>query len=92
MCKRVAIEEWARENEIELVFLDDFDDALVGIGNQHGSEPAAIYDRDMCINILLDQADADDDEDPLTAAIDYFEFNIAGAYVGPHTPIFIETF
>lgn len=30
---RKELEEWAVENEVELVFLDDGDDAIVGLGN-----------------------------------------------------------
>jgi hypothetical protein len=32
----------------------------------------------------------DDDEMTLDEAIEYFEFNVEGAYVGPHTPIFLD--
>lgn len=62
---------------------DGFDDAIIGI------EPTTsrlVYDVDKIIQTLISQG-MDRDE-----AIEYYEFNIVGAYVGELTPIFISTY
>lgn len=62
---------------------DGFDDAVIGI------EPMTmrvVYDIDKVIEILMDQG-MDHDE-----AVEYYEFNIVGAYVGEQTPLFVNTY
>jgi hypothetical protein len=62
---------------------DGFDDAIIGI------EPTTsrlVYDVDKMIETLISQG-MDRDE-----AIEYYEFNIVGAYVGELTPIFVSTY
>lgn len=70
----------------EAMFLepDIFDDAIIGLAYNAGHGCVA-YDRSRIIDILV--ADGMDHED----AEVYFEFNIGGAYVGPTTPIYVDT-
>jgi hypothetical protein len=75
------------EQDIEALSADGFESACVGFcylpwNNEH----ALIYDREACINILVDQGMTHDQ------AEEYFQFNVEGAYVGPGTPIFAEVF
>ena len=72
------------ESDAGLILVDGFDDAFIGTGWQCGNEPCAVYDREKCIEILVEQGMEHDD------AVEYFEFNVAGAYVGKQTPIFLE--
>ncbi len=65
------------------LFADGFEGAFIGIGIQFTRE-VAIYDYDDCVKILMDR-DGMDEED----AIEFLEFNVTGAYVGPHTPVFL---
>jgi hypothetical protein len=44
-----------------------------------------IYDEDKCIQILMERDGMTDEE-----AIEFFEFNVVGAYVGDHTPIYVR--
>lgn len=71
----------------EILFADGFEDALVGVTtswDSSGEHPIrAVYDGLKVIAILV-QMGMDE-----KAAMEYFEFNIAGAYVGKHTPIFV---
>ncbi len=62
-----------------LLFMDGFDDAILGVSDNF-SEPRVVYSRKKCIDILCKEMDFMD-------AVEYFEFNIAGAYVGDQTPI-----
>jgi hypothetical protein len=38
---------------------------------------------------MVDKLTAEDDSMDVNEALEYIEFNIEGAYVGPHTPIIL---
>jgi hypothetical protein len=60
---------------------DGFDDAIIGVDDNNLK---IVYDIDKVIDILIkDGMDVDE-------AIEYYEYNIAGAYVGENTPSFIR--
>ena len=65
----------------EALFADGFDDAIIGVAQQFNIMSVA-YNRDKCIEILMKDMDQ-------LEAIEYFEFNVIGAYVGEQTPTFI---
>lgn len=67
----------------ELLFADGFDDAIIGV-IWFESEPAVVYDRERVIDILAEDMDRDE-------AVEYFEHNIACAWLGPRTPRYLET-
>lgn len=85
-----------REKVLELAALDPhavtadgFDAALIGwtdswTGNSRTIR--AVYATTKVLEILVAQGMSIED------AQEHFEFNIAGAYVGPHTPVFMHTF
>lgn len=64
----------------EIICADGFDDAVIGIDS---STMRLIYSTKLCIGILCKDMSWDD-------AIDYFNFNVSGAYVGERTPIWCE--
>ena len=77
------------EEEIEEIYgealtADGFEDALLGFGHQF-RHSVAVYDRDKCIEILM-KRDGMSRED----AEEFFDFNVIGAWVGEHTPVFLE--
>lgn len=67
-----------------LVFYDGLDDAFLGICEQYPGPPIALYDRTKAIEILAEGLDGD-----MEGAIEYFEYNVAGAFVGEQTPAFL---
>lgn len=67
----------------EMLFADGFDDALIGIVEQFGRPPVALYDYDKCVAILMERDDMEEGE-----AIDFLGYNTLGAYVGENTPAF----
>jgi hypothetical protein len=71
--------------EEELLIIDGFDEAFIGVGYQFHNLLACCYDKDKIILALI--------RDGMTfeEALEHFEFNIAGAWVGERTPIIIET-
>ena len=79
MVKRKQIEK--DYPDIKLLFADGFDDAIIGVAQQFNIMSVA-YNRDKCIEILMKDMDQ-------LEAIEYFEVNVIGSYVGEHTPTFI---
>ena len=70
----------------DVIVADGFEDALIGVGQQF-NKALAVYDRQKCIEILMERDKMSDEE-----AVEYFEYNVTGAWVGEYTPIFLETF
>lgn len=69
----------------EILCIDDFDDAIIGyVTIAH--HVIALYDRLAIINILVTR-----DQMDIREAEEYFDYNIAGSYVGEYTPA-IATF
>lgn len=79
--EQVVLESGAEFDD--MLFLDGFDEALIGSMDRFGGETVALYDRDKILDILMER-DGMSRED----AIEFFDFNIIGAYVGEHTPAF----
>jgi len=76
------IREELSEEYGELLFMTEaeFDEAIIGVEERAG---VVAYDIDKIIEILM--RDMTEDE-----AVEYFEFNILGAYVGEKTPVYIK--
>ena len=69
----------------DLLLADGFDDAIIGICERAGSNNVVAYDTDECIRILMEMNEWDREE-----AIENFDFNVKGSYVGEGTPVFIS--
>ena len=63
---------------------DGYDKAIIGQGNQGTKSPVLVYDAEKVIDILCKRDGMTDEE-----ALDYFSYNIEGAWVGENTPIFV---
>lgn len=63
--------------EDEFLKADGFDEAIIGIDD---STMRLIYSVSKCIEIL--ERTMDEEE-----AVEYFDFNVKGAYMGEKTPI-----
>ena len=63
-----------------MLIADGYDEALVGVT----TDGLAVYDNYKIISILMERDGMDEDE-----AIEFFDFNIAGSYIGEETPIFM---
>jgi len=66
----------------EILKADGFDDAVIGI--ELGTM-RLIYSVKKCLEILMV-----DDEMSVEDAMEYFEYNVRGSYVGEKTPIWCE--
>lgn len=67
----------------KMLFADGFEKALVGYVERCGTPTVALYDYDRCIQILMKR-----DKMTREEALEFFEFNTLGAYVGESTPAF----
>jgi hypothetical protein len=76
------LDDLAIAEGMDLIFIDGHDDAIVGLGRQFNKN-AIIYDKNKIIHKLCE--DMTEEE-----AYEWYEFNIAGAYMGESTPIFLE--
>ena len=61
-----------------------FEKALLGFGYQFNT-PVAVYSKDRCLHVLMER-DGMSRED----ALEYFDFNVAGAWVGEGMPVFLD--
>jgi hypothetical protein len=79
----------------EAILFDNLDDAVIGIGQQHGMNSVAIYDSILCIKIFKEQFMKDNpemtEEEAEMEAAEWFEYNVESAFVGPNTPIFMDS-
>ena len=83
---RVRKEDIADINP-DALLADGLDDAIIGFGHQCGSPPVVIYDYDRCVEIFMRDNNWDHED-----AMEWMQFNVIGAYVGPGTPIFMTVF
>lgn len=93
------IREYISEINPEALLVDGFDEAIIGVAERIGLELIVAYDVDKIIEILMKDMEVTEDmlEDgqsiddlKLEMAYEYFYFNIQGAWMGDHTPIFIK--
>ena len=73
------------EENPEALFADGFDDAIIGICRKAGNSPIVTYSYEKCVEVLINQQNMSHEE-----AIEWMEFNVVSAYMGPHTPAFID--
>ena len=66
----------------DLLKADGFDEAIIGVVQRIGLE-AICYDLNKVISILMREMTEEE-------AWEYYHFNIAGAWVGESTPVFLE--
>ena len=80
---RQEIEEWLESSERETIFFEGLDMAIIGITEVPDGYKVC-YDIGRVLELLIISGMTEEE------AIEYFDFNIEGAYVGPLTPIFVQ--
>jgi hypothetical protein len=76
----IIIENYQDE---EILKADGFDNAVIGIDT---NSMRLIYSVQKCIEVLIEEGMDEID------AVEYFEYNVLGAYVGEKTPIWCNDF
>ena len=59
---------------------DGFDEAIIGVCEDFNAPLRLIYSVQKCLDILMKDMSYEE-------ALEYFNFNVSGAYVGDKTPI-----
>jgi hypothetical protein len=76
------------EAEESALFMDGYDDAIIGVGCQVGKPPRVVYSREKCIRVLMDR-------DGMThaEAEEWFSYNSERAcgYKFDDSPILVTT-
>ena len=86
MSKIKEINEYAEEVEEveeEIIIYDEFEDAIIGLADRFGMDTSVAYDYDKVIKILMEDMSYEE-------AVEYFDFNVIGGWVGDSTPVFIK--
>lgn len=80
------------------IFLDGFDEAIVGEASRINLGPVVAYSVDKIIEILMKDMEVSEDDleegetiesRKYSDALEYFEYNIKGSWMGEYTPVFI---
>jgi hypothetical protein len=71
----------------EFLKADGFDKAVIGVDEKSFR---LIYSVKKCLRILMTRDKMTRDKMTREQAIEYFEFNVSGAFVGDKTPIWCE--
>ena len=64
---------------------DGYDDCIIVVGTRCGMTDVFIYDKHKMITKLVRRDDMTYDE-----ALEFINFNIAGAFIGEDTPILVD--
>ena len=69
-----------------MLVMDGYDDCIAGICTRCGQPPIIIYDQVKVLEALVAGGMKEEE------ATEYFEFNMANAWVGEDTPAFLEPY
>lgn len=67
----------------ETLTCDGLDEAFIGLVERFGTPTIALYDLDKLLALLMKDGMSYDE------AVEYYQFNIVGAWVGEFTPAFV---
>jgi len=70
----------------EALLCDGFDEAIIGIAERINLGPIVAYSVEKILDILIQRDGMTYEE-----ALEYFDYNILGSWMGENTPIFITT-
>ena len=66
-----------------MLIADGFDQAILGIARRCGQPDLVAYSVTKCLEVLMREGMTYEE------ALEYFEFNTAGAWVGDETPVWV---
>jgi hypothetical protein len=68
----------------DLIFWDDCDAALIGVGSRCAEPDVTVYDYGLLVDCFVSQGMTEEE------AVEWVSYNIEGAWVGPQTPIILR--
>ena len=81
----MTVEDIAEINP-EALLCDGFDEAIIGMAERINLGPVVAYDVEKMLQIMIERDGMTYEE-----ALEFFDYNIKGAWMGDFTPIFIYT-
>jgi hypothetical protein len=78
-----TIRSWIAEHNDEALLADGFEAAIIGVGERGSGLTAVIYDRSLCISILMQRGMTCED------AEEYIRYNVLGGSLDENGPIFL---
>lgn len=87
MNRREQLIDQYLDGEELFLFLDPeyFDEAIIGVAQNAQGMVAVAYSEPKIIELLIRHDKMDPDE-----AVEWFQFNILGSYLGENTPLYID--
>lgn len=87
MTTRTAHEiiEELRELNPEALLADGLEDALIGIAHRCGQPALAVYSVEKSVQVLMRDGMTEEEAD------EYLMYNSVGAWMGPNTPVWLQT-
>jgi len=80
------VEYWATiDQDVEILKADGYDDCVLGYDYSWDGTIRLIYSVKQIIDKMIKEDGMTDEE-----AVEYFEFNMRGSYVGEQTPIWCQ--
>lgn len=76
--------EWYEDEEDPLIEYPDLREFVVGVVSRFGQPPVLCYDRTRVLEHYQSEGMSYEE------AVEWFEFNVIGAYVGERTPCFLD--
>jgi hypothetical protein len=75
----------------EAVLMDGFDDCIIGVLERFGMDSIVLYDKQKVIEKLMKESSAPDELGDLAMeqALEYYEYNMLGSWIGERTPGFV---
>ena len=71
----------------DALFCNGFDDAIIGIAERINLGPVVAYSVEKILDIMIERDGMTYEE-----ALEYYDYNIQGAWMGENTPIFITNY
>jgi hypothetical protein len=69
----------------EALLCDGFDEAIIGMAERINLSHVVAYDVDKMLEIMVERDGMTYEE-----AMEYFDYNILGAWIGEYTPVYIR--
>jgi len=69
-----------------MLLADGFEGAFIGVATRCGQPTLAVYSANKCIKLLVERDGMTYEE-----AMEHFNFNVVGGWVGEETPLFLES-
>lgn len=79
----MSIREDLAEQNPDAVLWDGLDAALIGIAHRCGQPALAVYDYQLCVEAFEQEGMTYEE------AVEWLDFNVVGAWVGPNTPVML---